>query len=216
MTLEEAEMKSLLPSLDEKTLTRLHVFESPCRELVSKELAKRLAQDPSEERLKKLWHLAVEWQAEEWKQGAAVLLCSHMNRLDVKLEDLGSDVLVEATKFLDEKDLATRFAKEFFHHEMASPSEWPMPCTASIFNELARRNDQPVEKLRLLCRAYNIDESHVEVRETLSTQLREHMFDEACSDMEGTFLKLTLGEGGSVEQLALREVLSTTNRHICL
>ena len=200
MTLEEADMQSLLPSVDEKTLTRLHGFLSPCRELVSKELAKRLAADLSNERVKTLWNLVREWQGEEWKQAAAVLLCSHMNRLDVKLEDVSSEILTEATNFLEEMDLVTRFAKQFFHHDMAAPADWPMTCTASIFNELARRSDQPVEKLRLLCRAYCIDESHGEVRDTLSKQLREHIFDEACSDMEGTFLKLTLAEGGSVEK----------------
>ena len=59
--MEESDIVTLLSSLDEAAVNQLHVAMLPCdlasRELVDKELARRLASRLNEERLKRLWEL---------------------------------------------------------------------------------------------------------------------------------------------------------------
>ena len=210
--MEESDIVTLLSSLDEAAVNQLRVAMLPCdlasRELVDKELARRLASRLNEERLKRLWQLVqgnVDAEPDFWARAAACLLSVHMGRIEVQLQNLSLKVLREACKFLDDKNLAISFAKDFLSYDLgiSTAGQWPLRSSAPIFCELAGRLSEDTleeneEKLQLLVKAHGIDESHPGIREALRKLLHAHMLSREArgeSTMEGLFLKLALEEG---------------------
>ena len=208
--MEESDIVTLLSSLDEAAVNQLRVAMLPCdlasRELVDKELARRLASRLNEERLKRLWELLqghLDTEQDSWARAAACLLSVHIGRIEVKLGNLSLEVLVQAGKFLDDQDLAISFAQDFFSYDLgiSTAEQWPLRSSAPIFCELAGRisEDESAEKLQLLVKAHGIDESHSGIRATVYKLLHAHMLSREArgeSTMEGLFLKLALEEGG--------------------
>ena len=219
--MEAVEVAAWIPSLEEDSVQQLHSAllstHAPCKGVVSKELAQRLASLLSPERVKSLWQLLLSCAdiaddpADSWMQAAACFLCAHLNRLQVSLPDLSSPMLTEAAKFMDDQSSAIAFAKSFFKYDLGISAfdKWPIKSTAGIVLELARKK-RPAEKLQLLLKGHRIDESNMQIRMELAKQLHYHILRDGASvsDMEGLFLKLTLKESGSVEGSIPENVLS--------
>ena len=212
--MQEADVATLLSSFDEATVTTLHgallPTDVPCRTMVSKDLAQKLASRLKQDRLEELWHV-LQAQVDDphdcWMQAAACLLCAHISSLQVGLQDLSSEVLAEVVKFVEDRDSATAFAKNFFKCdlEISAIKEWPIKGMATIFQELARRlpEDKLEEKLRFLVKGHQIDDSHQGIEEALTKELYGHMSRVEAgngSDMEGLFLKLVIREVADIPQ----------------
>ena len=180
---------------------------------VSKELAERLASLLNRNRLTELWQLLqahVDDSRDSWLQAAACLLCAHLSRLKVPMEQLSSGLLTEAGKFIEDQGSTIAFAKGFFKHDLgiSAVEQWPLRSAALIFRELAIRipDETSEEKLRLLLKAYSIDDVDPVVQDALSEQLQRHIVqrEQSGCEMEGLFLKLALNEEAEFS----REVLS--------
>ena len=220
--MEEATIVTLLSSLDETAVNQLHVAmlpcDKPCKGLVDKELARRLASRLNEERLKRLWQLLqghLHAEHDSWDRAAGCLLSAQMGRMEVQLHDLSLEVLVKAGKFLDDQDSAIAFAQDFFGYDLgiSTAEQWPLKSSAPIFHELAARvsEDESEEKLHLLLKAHSIDETHPDIRSSLHMQLYARMLSLEEGDafaMEGLFLKLALEEGCIPEEVLAKLTLS--------
>ena len=119
--MSQSEVETLLAYFEDDTVKRLHKSKLPpdalCRSLVNKELACRLAKSMDEESMRSLWSLLEESLGDErisWMKAAACLLAAHFGLLGVPLQHLPLEVLVEAGRFLEEKDGAFAFAQDFF------------------------------------------------------------------------------------------------------
>ena len=215
--MEAVEVAAWIPSLEEDSVQQLHSAlvstDMPCKGVVRKELAQRLASLLNPERLTSLWQLlCANDPADSWMQAAACFLCAHLNRLELGLQDIPSEMLTEAAKFMDDQGLAVAFANSFFKYDLGISAfeEWPIKSTAGILFELAKREERQGEKLPLLLKGHRVDESNMQIRVAVAMQLKHHILrdDGGVSDMEGLFLKLILNEGDSVEGSIPEKVLS--------
>ena len=225
-TMEEPDIVTLLSSLDEMAVNQLHVAMQPChlscRGLVDKELARRLASRLNEEHLKTLWQLLrghLDSEQDSWAQAAGCLLSAQMGRMEVQLHNLSLEVLVKAGKFMDDQDSAIAFAQDFFGYDLgiSMAEQWPLKSSAPIFHELAGHlsQEKSEERLRLLLRAYDIDESDSRIRASLYTELCDHMLSQEAGGafaMEGLLLKLGLEEGGVPKEVL--EKLTLNDHHL--
>ena len=199
----EHELQALLPAFDEEALQiqrTMLPLDAPCRGMVNKELARRLASClESDERLKSLWSLLLENLEDDrhtWTKAAACVLVTHTARLDLDLQRLPADLLSEASIFLEDRDAAVAFAKEY-GLSIAAAEKWPLKSAAQILGERARRlsEKESEEKLELLLKAHQIDETDGVIRTSLLEQLQQHILNRKvgeASAMEGLFLKLAL------------------------
>ena len=207
----EHELQALLPAFDEETLQiqrTMLPLDAPCRGMVNKELACRLASClESDERLKSLWSLLLENLEDDrhpWTKAAACVLVAHTARLDLDLQRLPADLLSETIIFLEDRDAAVAFAKEY-GLSIAAVEKWPLKSAAQILGERARRlsEKESEEKLELLLKAHQIDETDVVIRTSLLQQLQQHILNRKGgegSDMEGLFLKLALEQGHEIPE----------------
>ena len=210
----EAETTALISSLDEDTVTKLYgavlPADVPCRRVLSKELAQRLASRLDQERLNRLWQLLrahPDDDRDSWVQAASCLLCGHIDRLEVLLEHLSTKMLTEAVQFLEDQAAAVAFAKHFFKCDIgiSAVEQWPRKSTAPMFQELSHRlaDENFDERLRVLVHGHQIDESHQGIKEALSKQLHDHLLRQPAStgsDMEGLFLKVAVRNGVDISR----------------
>ena len=205
--MQEADLVALFSSFDEDTVTKLHGVllptDVPCKAILSKELARKLAGRLNTDRLERLWHVL----QTHWVQAAACLLCAHIGSLQVRLQDLSSEVLAEVVKFIDDQVSAADFAKSFFKCDLKilAIKKWPIKGLAPIFQELAGRlREEKYEgKLHFLVKGHQIDDSHQGIQEALRKELYGHMSRVEAgngSDNEGLFLKLVLRERADIPQ----------------
>ena len=218
---DEVELLSLLPSMNEDTVLSLHnamqASRQNCTGVIDKELISRLAKRFKEDGcLMKMWELLranCTGDIDDCTQAAAVVLTAFIDRLDVDVSTLSSELLNQASVYLDQ-DEAITFAKDFFGNELGiSTSPWPSKGSAKILTELAFRlfGDDDVlrdEKLQMLVKAYGIDSEDVSTRKSLRSQLHHCILhsetDLAGVDVEEVFLKLSLEDKEEIS----REVLA--------
>ena len=224
--MSQSEVETVLATFEDDTVKRLHKSKLPpdalCRSLVNKELACRLGKSMDEESLQSLWSLLEESLGDEripWVKGAACLLAAHFGRLGVPLQHLPLEVLVEAGRFLEDKDGAFAFAQDFFKCDVgiSAVEQWPLRSSAPIFRELAVRIPDVIseEKLRLLLKAYSINDVDPVIQDALSEQLQRHIVHQepSGSEMEGLFLKLALNEETELSSEVLSK-LTLEARHL--
>lgn len=218
-TLGKVELLSLLPSMNEDTVLSLHnamqASRQNCTGVIDKELISRLAKRFKEDGcLMKTWELLLAnctGDIDDCTQAAAVVLTAFIDRLDVDVSTLSSELLNQASVYLDQ-DEAITFAKDFFGNELGiSTSPWPSKGSAKILTELAFRlfGDDDVlrdEKLQMLVKAYGIDSEDVSTRKSLRSQLHHCILhsetDLAGVDVEEVFLKLSLEDKEEISRAA--------------
>lgn len=218
-TLGKVELLSLLPSMNEDTVLSLHnamqASRENCTGVIDKELISRLAKRFKEDGcLMKMWELLLAnctGDIDDCTQAAAVVLTAFIDRLDVDVSTLSSELLNQASVYLDQ-DEAITFAKDFFGNELGiSTSPWPSKGSAKILTELAFRlfGDDDVlrdEKLQMLVKAYGIDSEDVSTRKSLRSQLHHCILhsetDLAGVDVEEVFLKLSLEDKEEISRAA--------------
>ena len=224
--MSQSDVETLLATFEDATVKKLHGAKLPpdalCRSLVNKELACRLAKSMDEESLQSLWNLMEESLGDErvpWVKGAACLLAAHFGRLGAPLQHLPLEVLAEAGRFLEEKDGAAAFCQDFFKCDVgiSALEQWPLRSAALIFQELAVRvpDETPEEKLRLLLKAYSINDADPVVQDSLSQHIKHHIVQQEPSgcEMEGLFLKLALKEEVDLSSEVLSK-LTLEARHL--
>ena len=188
--MKAADVAAWILSLDEEMVRNLHSAllstDAPCKGVVSKALAQRLAGSLlNPERVQSLWQLLqlcanVPEECGIWMQAAACFLCAQLNRLQVSLRDIPSEMLRKATNFMDDQGSAVAFANSFFKYDlgMSMFEKWPVKSTALIVLELANRQEEPEEKFELLLKGYCIDKSNVLILESLAKQLPKLTLEE--------------------------------------
>ncbi|CAK9060522.1 unnamed protein product [Durusdinium trenchii] len=205
--MDEQEVLWLLSQADEGFMKTLSV-PAPCKILVCKELARRIASstgaDEQGERLNYLWDFLHQHQAtnaqESWVEAASLVLAAFSRMLTVQMERLDVKLLRHACGFLCNQEFAASLAKKFFDSDLgiSSLEKWPPQSSASIFAALASLvdDDKDEEKLELLVKAHELNDSDAEVRFALSKQLSRCMLRQRTTDdgkhLEGLLLKLHL------------------------
>ncbi len=205
--------------MNEDTVLSLHnamqASRKNCTGVIDKELISRLAQRVKEDGcLLKMWELLLAnctGDIDDCTQAAAVVLTAFIDRLDVDVSTLSSELLNQASVYLDQ-DEAITFAKDFFGNELGiSTSPWPSKGSAKILTELAFRlfGDDDVlrdEKLQMLVKAYGIDSEDISTRKSLRSQLHHCILhsetDLAGVDVEEVFLKLSLEDKEEISRVA--------------
>ncbi|CAK9025224.1 unnamed protein product [Durusdinium trenchii] len=205
--MDEKEVLWLLRQLDEGMIKSLTVT-GPHKILVCKELARRIASstvaDEQGKSLNYLWDILHEHQAtdaqESWVKAASLVLAAFSRMLTVQLERPDVKLLRHACGFLSTQEVAATYAKNFFDSDLGISSfeKWPPKSSASIFAALASLvdDDKDEEKLELLMKAHELNDSDAEVRFALSKQLGRCMLRQRMTDdgkhLEGLLLKLHL------------------------
>ena len=202
----EPEGEGLLERLDEKAVVALRNMLPPgpaCTGLVRKELARRLAMDCK--RLESLWQLLMEQEntRHPFMKAAACLLAARIGDFNPPLDQLPAELLQEAGRFLDDPNSIGDFATEFFKRNLIPTEEpWPAKAAAGIFRELAERlgDDESAERLKLLVKAYGMDDSDAKTCGSLLRHLEDYMGEASGCEMEGLYLRLALRGGKCIER----------------
>ena len=233
--MEAADVAVWIPSLDADTLQKLHAalvsMDAPCRGVVSKMLAQRLAASLlTVGCAKSLWQLlqsCADDRTDSWVQAAACFLCAHLNRVDVFLPAIASEIVTEAAKFVHDQVSAIAFAKSFFKCDMGMSAfeQWPAKHTARIFLMLAWREARPEEKLKLLVKGHEIDNSHSLIREELAKWLQGHILryggsgSDVQSSIQGSVLKEALSkltlEEKHLKQVSPQQLINLSQLLVC-
>eukprot|EP00438_Fugacium_kawagutii_P000226 Skav212271 [mRNA] locus=scaffold732:172118:173236:- [translate_table: standard] len=193
--LEEPEIRSLTSELQYPLLHKLRNEMKASGDLwrlcIDQELVCRLATLSDQGcnwSFHRLWQLVVEnckaetWQQatqrDDWIKAAGIVLATCAGKV-THLEDLDSEVLGHAYRFLDNRQCAVDFAWYFFKYDFWIMREavWPPASAARIFMEVASRGIAEEGKLQLLFRAHNMRDSDALVRKALLEQLHCRMLE---------------------------------------
>ena len=142
-------------------------------------------------------------RTDAWMEAAVCFLSAHLNRLDVSLRDLPSELLTAAAKFMGDQGSAVAFANSFFKYDLGISTfeQWPAEHTAVIVLQLAIREEKPEQKLQLLLKGYWIHETNVRIQRLLAMQLQDHILrvqeGGSGSDMEGALLEAVFARRNS-------------------
>ena len=196
-----------LRQVDEDMIKSLSV-PGPHRILVCKELTRRITDsaiaDAQAERLGFLWDFLLQQKDnhgdQDWVQAASLMLAGFHGRLTARLEQLDTKLLHHACTFLQSKESATSFARDFFGSDLgiSTLEKWPPSNSASILVELASRmdDDKDEAKLDLLVEAHGIDDSDARVCRALSKQICRCMLRQRTTSdskhLEGLLLNVQL------------------------
>lgn len=195
--LEEVEIRSLTSELQYPLLHRLRnemisASGDVWRLCIDQELVCRLATLSDQGcswSFRRLWKLLIEnckaetWQQvtrrDDWVKAAGIVLATCADKVATHLEDLDSEVLGHAYRFLDNRQCAIDFAWYFFKYDFWIMHEpvWPPASAARIFMEVASRDIAEEGKLQLLFRAHNMRDSDALVRKALLEQLHCRMLE---------------------------------------
>ena len=169
-------------------------------------------------RLESLWQLLMEPEntCHPWMKTAACLLAARIGDFNPPLDQLPAELLQEAGRFLDDPNSISNFAIEFFKRNLIPTEEpWPAKAAAGIFRELAERlgDDESAERLKLLVKAYGMDDSDAKTCGSLLRHLEDYMAEASGCEMEGLYLRLALRGGKCIEPKVLSK-LTLEDHHL--
>ncbi|CAE8714115.1 unnamed protein product [Polarella glacialis] len=210
---------SVMPSLDEKTIKRLHAVarEGSLAKTVGKvaldlELACRLAGRATDPQgAQELWQLMLQLSGAPepgvWVEAAGVVLAALLSTLQAEETGVAAEVLEYAAIYLQDRGSHSARAQELLKTNLGlncSADAASFPDLAKILLELAcRQEDDKEAQQRLLFQAHAADPTNEAVRHCLVEVLSEVLGVEGKDQNEGLLLTMLFEEHQKVPERLL-------------